>query len=114
MLPKLLSPEAEAELLALIDERVALRVASLSLQPPESPWLTVDEAAGYLRTSPAALYKRISRGQLNSYRPEGSRILLRKDDLDRAWTLGADGPMMSRTRPREAVTSGALTPGGQS
>jgi hypothetical protein len=53
MLLRLLSPEAEAELLALIDERVALRMTSLSTQLPESPWLTVEEAAEHLRTTGA-------------------------------------------------------------
>jgi excisionase family DNA binding protein len=77
----LFSPEAQAQLLSLIDERVANRVGATAPQAPESPWLTVTEAARYLRTSPAAIYKRIERGQLKSYRPERSKILLRRADL---------------------------------
>ena len=77
----LLSPEAQAQLLSLIDERIAVRVGATSPQETESPWLTVSEAAKYLRTSPGAVRKRIQRGQLKSYRPEGSRILLRRGDL---------------------------------
>ena len=59
------------------------------LQPTatSSPWLTVKEAAEYAKTTPAAIYKRIKRGQLQSYRPEGSPILLHRDTLD-----GRTGP----------------------
>jgi excisionase family DNA binding protein len=63
-----------------------MRIATSGLAP-ESPWLTVREAADYLRTSPAAIYKRISRKQLVAHRPEGSRIMLHRDELD------ASGPV---------------------
>ena len=80
----LFSPEAEAALVQLIDQRV---VAQLELiggndSTASSPYLTVAEAAEYRRTSPAAIYKSISRGQLRAHRPDGSRILLRRDELD--------------------------------
>jgi excisionase family DNA binding protein len=80
----LLSPAAQAALIKLIDERVAQRLASEPEPERVSPWLTVAEAATHLRTSPAAVYKRIKRGQLPSHRPEGSRILIKRDDLDGA------------------------------
>ncbi len=84
---RLLSPEAEAELVKLIDERVATCIEVASTHTPSaSPWLTVSEAAQYLRTTPGAIYKRIERGQLKSYRPEGSQTLLRRDDLDAPMT----------------------------
>ena len=54
----------QAALDALIDqleprlvERLSERLGGL----PSSPWLTVQEAAEYLRTSPDAIYKRINR-----------------------------------------------------
>jgi excisionase family DNA binding protein len=77
----LLSPSAQAALISLIEERVAQQLASLRGSEADSPWLTVAEAASYLRTTPAAIYKRIKRGRLTAYRPEGSQILLRRDDL---------------------------------
>jgi excisionase family DNA binding protein len=78
----LLSPAAQAALVALIDERVAQQLMSGMVPETESPWLTVAEAASYLRTTPAAIYKRIARDQLPSHRPEGSQILLKRQDLD--------------------------------
>jgi excisionase family DNA binding protein len=85
---ELLSPSAQAAFVKLIDERVAERVEELlgsaAHKTDASPWFTVTEAADYLRTTPGAIYKRIKRGQLPSYRPEGSTILLRRADLDGA------------------------------
>jgi excisionase family DNA binding protein len=85
---KFLSPEAEAALLKLIDDRISERVAETFRDKPEqqprSPWLTIPEAAEYLRTTPAAVRKRIARGQLRASRPEGSRILLRREEIDGA------------------------------
>ena len=81
----LLSPTAQAGMIKLIDERVAEALRSAPAQPARlSPWFTVEEAADYLRTSADAIRKRIDRGQLKSYRPEGSRILLHQNDLDGA------------------------------
>jgi excisionase family DNA binding protein len=77
----LLSADARTELLDLIDSRVAERLADQSPAPHPSPWMTVQEAATYLRSTPAAIYKRIKRGQLRSYHPEGSQILLKREDL---------------------------------
>jgi excisionase family DNA binding protein len=78
---KLLSPEAQADLVKLIDERVAEHPLVASPASPTSPWLTVAEAAEFLRTTEHAVYKRIKRGQLQAHRPDGSRILLHRDDL---------------------------------
>src|SRR4051812_29772806 len=82
-----LSSEAEAALLKLIDDRISERVAESfrdkpGQQQPRSPWLTIPEAAEYLRTTPAAVRKRIARGQLKACRPEGSRVLLRREEID--------------------------------
>lgn len=86
----LLSPAAQTALINLIDDRVAEQLRSVAGPEPRSPWLTIVEAAEYLRTTPAAVRKRISRGQLKSYRPEGSRIMLRRDDLDAAGPWGRE------------------------
>lgn len=77
----LLSQGAQAELLKLIDERVAQQLDCVSPSSTDSPWVTVAEAADLLRTTKHAIYKRIKRGQLRGHRPDGSRILLRRDDL---------------------------------
>jgi excisionase family DNA binding protein len=85
---ELLSTSAQAALVRLIDERVAERVEDIlgpaARKTDASPWFTVTEAADYLRTTPGAIYKRIERGQLPSYRPEGSQTLLHRADLDGA------------------------------
>lgn len=79
----MLSEEAYAQLTRLIDERIAARVEQAARQAsPVSPWLTVRDAAAYMGTSPGAVYKRIDRKQLRAHRPEGSRILLRRDEID--------------------------------
>ena len=77
----------QASLDALIDQlelRLIERLSERLNTGLTSPWLTVKEAAEYLRTSEGAIRKRITRKQLPSYRPEGSQILLHRDDLDRA------------------------------
>lgn len=76
---------AESWIRALIRDEISER---LDVRPEsrESPWATVDEAAEILRTTPAAIYKRIKRGQLKGHRPEGSRILLHRGELDRFCT----------------------------
>jgi excisionase family DNA binding protein len=61
-----------------------------------SLYLTVAEAAEYLRTTPRALYSRISRGQLAGVVRDGGRVLVRRDVLERS-LLPLDGTG-SRTR----------------
>jgi excisionase family DNA binding protein len=80
---ELLSPAAQADLFALIDARIAAaqKTPLPSAGESLSPLLTVKEAADYLRTTPGAIYKRLTRKQLKCYRPEGSPILLWRDDL---------------------------------
>jgi excisionase family DNA binding protein len=73
-----------------LEPRLIERVSEQLTARANSPWLTVKEAADYLRTSPDAIYKRIKRKQLPSYRPEGSPILLHKDDLDGTGPGGAE------------------------
>lgn len=112
----LLSPSAQAALVALIDERVAEQLATITDSYAIRPWLTVDEAAEYLRTTPAAIRKRISRKQLRAHRPEGSRIMLRRDDLDRALDRGANRSYDLTTNNMGQRRKHALAPapGGQS
>jgi excisionase family DNA binding protein len=55
------------------------------LQPPseESALLTIAEAAEFLKTSPAALYTKVSRGEIPFSKP-GRRLYFDKDEL-RKW-----------------------------
>jgi excisionase family DNA binding protein len=77
-----LDPASLDTLIDQLEPRLIERISERLATGPRSPWLTVEEAADYLRTSPGAIYKRIKRGQLPSHRPEGSPILLHRDDLD--------------------------------
>lgn len=113
---EILSTSAQSALVQLIDARLTERLGSICNESESVEWLTVAEAAEKLRTTPGAIYKRIKRKQLRSYRPEGSPILLRRNDLDprqvdpdAEWSYDDH-----QQRPREAVTSGAVTPGGKS
>lgn len=55
-----------------------------------SAWLSVTSAATYLDTTPAALRKRIERGQVPAFR-FGSSIRVRRADLDKL--MVAIGPL---------------------
>ena len=79
-----------------------------STSTASSPWLTVAEAAEYLRTSRGAIYKRIRRGQLASHRPEGSPILIWRDDLVGTGPFTRSGP----SRPPSTNGPARLQPPG--
>ena len=50
----------------------------------EPALLTVEEVAQYLRTSPAAIYHRVERGQLPGVVRVGRRVLIKRAVLERA------------------------------
>ena len=79
-----IDPAALDALIDQLEPRLVERLKDRLSSGVSSPWLTVKEAADYLHTSQGAIYKRIKRKQLPSYRPEGSPILLRREDLDAA------------------------------
>jgi excisionase family DNA binding protein len=62
-------------------EAFAARVAELLATPTVSPYLTVDEAAEYLRCSRQRVYDLLSSRRLSKLK-DGSRVLLRRDELD--------------------------------
>jgi excisionase family DNA binding protein len=68
-------------------ERIAHRAAELVLEQlgaangSASPWLSLREAANYLRVSERQLQRLVSRGKLRST-TIGRRRLLHRDDLD--------------------------------
>lgn len=68
-------------------EALARRVAALITSARDeagSPWLTVDEAADYIRVTPHALRKLIQRDLIPSFQPNGSgtRHYFQRDELD--------------------------------
>lgn len=56
-------------------------------RPPATPWLSVPEAAAYLRASKQRVYDLIHAGALEPAR-DGRRVLLRREQLD-AYLEGA-------------------------
>ena len=76
-----LSAHARAALLQLVAEEVERQLAERERARAGSPWLTVEEAAQYLRLSPKSVRNRLAR--LPHHRLDG-RILLRRDELDAA------------------------------
>jgi excisionase family DNA binding protein len=74
------APELVAAIEQLVDERVA---AALEERPEgsSSPWLTVPEAADYLRTSERTVQRLLKRRRIRTS-AIGRRRLLRREDLD--------------------------------
>jgi excisionase family DNA binding protein len=66
-----LAPALAERVAGLLGERIAAR----------SPWMTVDEAAEYLRCAPKRIYDLTSQGRLPRHK-DGSRVLLHRDELD--------------------------------
>jgi excisionase family DNA binding protein len=73
---------------AVADELERRGIGTTTSSPSPSPYLTVKEAAEYLRCRPQAIYDRIHEGALRPCR-DGRRVLLRREDLDRYLAGGA-------------------------
>jgi excisionase family DNA binding protein len=73
-------PLAEA-LRPIVAELVADELHRLRPDEPESPYLTVDQAAAYLGAERQRVYDLCSDGRLRRYK-DGSRLLVRRDELD--------------------------------
>jgi excisionase family DNA binding protein len=85
-------------------ERIAERAAELVLarlaERPETPaWLTLAEAADYLRVSRRQLERLLARGLLPST-TVGRRRLVRRADLDGLAAAGGTGPTVLATGRR--------------
>jgi excisionase family DNA binding protein len=112
-----LSEASNEELISFIEGVVDAQLSKHFDVVQVTPWLTVEEAASRYRTTAGAIYKRIRRGKLPAHRPEGSRIMLNRDEVDHLLDPDSQRTYDSRTvnlRPREAGTSGAVAPGGTS
>jgi excisionase family DNA binding protein len=74
--------EALAELLRpVVRELVREEVARLDRQQYDSPYLSVREAAAFLRCQPQRVYDLLSDGRLRRVK-EGSRVLVLRADLE--------------------------------
>ena len=100
MSDRLLSLAGPDELL----EAVAARAAELVLERLEavarsgpSPWLSLGEAAEYLRVSERKLQRLVAKGRVRST-TVGRRRLFHRDELD-AYARDGDGGGVARTAP---------------
>lgn len=69
------------EVVDLIADRVAARLAEQLAPSPRSPWMTAEEAADYLRCPVSRVRKLTSQRDLPRHR-DGARALYRREDLD--------------------------------
>jgi excisionase family DNA binding protein len=78
-----LSPEARAELKALIDSHIQAALAAQRTEPKR--WLTTAEAGAYLGCSGRAVLMRIRRGRIpaGAVRHQGRSVLIDRHALDR-------------------------------
>jgi excisionase family DNA binding protein len=78
---------------------------TMSLGPPEEPWLTLAEIADELRVNPATVRLWVSKGQLNATRAGMRKWIVRRSDLDRMLaSVNAAGEVS------EPVTEGSPIP----
>jgi excisionase family DNA binding protein len=78
-----LSAAARAELEQLIEAKVAERVAQLTPLPAAaSPYMTIPEAAEFLRCSRQRVDDLLSQARLTRFK-DGARTLVSRDEIDR-------------------------------
>jgi excisionase family DNA binding protein len=65
----------------LIAELVGEQLERRRLADAGSPYMTVPQAAAYIRKKPQRIYDLVSDGRLRRYK-DGSTLLVRRDDLD--------------------------------
>lgn len=95
-----LSPDLVAAIEEIVDERIRERLDGIAdANGPASPWLSLEEAARYLRVSPRTLERRIARGRVRST-CIGRRRLLRRDDLDELAEAATREDVPPSTPPR--------------
>jgi excisionase family DNA binding protein len=92
-----LAPELVAAIEELVDERVRERLEAQT--HAGSPWLSLEEAADYLRVSPRTLERQIARGRINST-TIGRRRLLHRGDLDALASAATREGITPATPPR--------------
>ena len=68
--------------------RAAVREEIAAQRPNGTPWLNVEDAADYLRTTKDAIRATVRRGDLPVHRTANGRLLFHRDDLDAYATAG--------------------------
>jgi excisionase family DNA binding protein len=90
------------ELVDAIEQLVSDRVQAALVQVTSGdlkPWLSLEEAADYLRVSPRTLERRIEKGRLRST-SIGRRRLVHRDDLDELAKAATREDVAPTTPPR--------------
>ena len=77
----MLSQEALAELVDLVATELERRGRESAPSAPTSRWLSVEEAAAYLRCKPQRIYKLCCERRLTAFK-DGSRSLFKREELD--------------------------------
>jgi excisionase family DNA binding protein len=91
------APELVIALEELVDERVRVTLEQHGNGTSDSPWLTLDEGADYMRTSRRTLERLIKRGSIRSASFARSR-LVHRDELD-AYLRATTGEDVAPTTP---------------
>jgi excisionase family DNA binding protein len=96
-----LAPELVEAIEQLVVDRVqaALQAGASS---GGSPWLSLEEAADYLRVSPRTLERQLTRNRIRSS-SIGRRRLLHRDDLDELAKAATREDVAPTTPPRRRV-----------
>jgi excisionase family DNA binding protein len=79
-------PEVVRQLFEKV-EHIELMLQNLQIKPEEDTLLNLTEAAAFLKTSPGALYTKVSRGEIPFSKP-GRRLYFDKDELRKWVKLG--------------------------
>jgi excisionase family DNA binding protein len=99
-----LPPEALDELVEHVAARV-LEQLPAAAPAPVSPYLSIDEAAAYLRAKRQRVYDLLSAGRLTRFK-DGSRVLVSRAELD-AHLGGVAHPLPTGPRGRMAARRAA-------
>ncbi len=86
---------------ALVVRAAELVVDQLSADAPGSPWLTLEEAANYVRMSKDTLYKRTAE---IPHTKQAGRIRFKRSDLDAWLELEPGGPAAAVSFPPRGVS----------
>ena len=81
-LSEMFSPAVVAALEALVDERVTAALAELQAHDDGARWLTLEQAAELLGSTPDAVRMRCKRGRLE-HRRQGRRVYVSRESVDR-------------------------------
>ncbi|MDB5004437.1 MAG: hypothetical protein JWQ34_2662 [Mucilaginibacter sp.] len=68
-------------------EHIEFLLRELQVRPEEDTVMNITEAAAFLKTSPGALYTKVSRGEIPFSKP-GRRLYFDKDELRKWVKLG--------------------------